>query len=650
MSSRRSGLHQLYEQELAFLQQEAFEFAQRHGERVSGLLIERHQCNDPHVERLIEACALLTARIRLRLNDGFGDIADAMLDVLQPNSLAPIPPMTIVQFLLEPGHGQVEGGVYVQRHVGAATRARVQGFPLRFRTCYDTRLFPIEVAEIELTPASSRSLGLDDLAGVEAALRIVLRSNDELPLAELGMRELRFFLDGDFAVTQPLYELFFRHGVGLATRRDAQSEAALLSPLPEHPLGIVPVGFAADETLLDDHDNSSSGYRILQEYFAYPDKFLFVTLTGLERAPIEGTDDTVELLVLLDHLPAELADRIRFKSDPSRPDKRAVLQLGCTPAVNLFRHPAEPIRLTHRTDEYAVIPEARARDLFEVHRIEEVRASVIGSGESRPYRPFYALRHGDASTDEVGFWHARRQSFADAGTDVFVTLVDRKFDPVRPEGVEVVHIVATCSNRDALRDAVFRGDTSDLQVEGQPEIAGAAVLRQPSASSRAAFQTPVDARGGAADDAPSSESRWRLISHLNLNHLSLAPGCLDSKGAEAQDRAGKAALEALRDILRLNDPLHSRSSAQQIEGVTGLRTVHVTRVIPGVGAVRGLRTEVDLDPTKFPGNSPFLFASILDRFFSLYCSLNSFTETAARLKTGEYLMQWQPRTGERTLI
>ena len=186
---------------------------------------------------------------------------------------------------------------------------------------------PLAVESIDIDAVSGPGQSLPETA--RSVLRIRLRSQGAVPLSELSIDSLRFFLNDEGGSLQTLYEMFVRDAVGLQVRWGSKATPVVLGPEQ-----IREVGFGRDEDLLEYPPESFVGYRLLQEYFAFPDKFLFVELAGLDRAPRPEEQDFLELAVLL----RRSAASIDVKFTPER------LQLGCTPAVNLFSHRADPVR------------------------------------------------------------------------------------------------------------------------------------------------------------------------------------------------------------------------------------------------------------------------------------------------------------------
>jgi type VI secretion system protein ImpG len=443
--------------------------------------------------------------------------------------------------------------------------------------------------------------------------------------SELRLQSLRFFLDAQPSTVHRLYELFLRNPQGMAVQAAPGRAPRWLGAD-----SIRPVGFAPDEGLLDYPPESFLGYRIVQEYFAYPDKFMFVELSGLDAAAIAGETEKLDVSILLSEGIGELDLRVR----PSD------LVLGCTPAVNVFPLTVEPIRVTHASIEYPVVADNRNPRSYEIYALKSATSVERGSGRVTRYEPIYTLRHG-ATGSSGAYWHAvRRASLRkdDSGTDVYVSLVDEKFNPLTPAS-EVLTVEALCTNRDLPSRLAFGDPKGDFSVQGQPGVGRVVCVRNPSEPVR----SPV-----------GKGSRWRLISHLAVNHLSLSDESSSSSPAAGRDPSVAPALDALREILKLYDFVDSPVTRQRIAGLIGLRTRRsVRRIGKGVNAgfARGTEAELLFDPDMYAGSSVFLFASVLESFLGLYASLNSFTQVVARVRLREgVLKRWPPRAGELRLL
>jgi type VI secretion system protein ImpG len=427
------------------------------------------------------------------------------------------------------------------------------------------------------------------------------------------MKELRFFLSGDLPTTNQLYELLFNHVTNVQIRLPQAPPGKSTLTLPG--TAIRPVGYEDHEGMLPFSPRSFPGFRLLSEYFAFPQKFLFFDLSGLEGMAGMPPQQDAELLIFLNRAAPPLESRVTADS----------FRLSCVPIVNLFTKLAEPIRLSRTKTEYLVVPDARRPHAMEVYSIDEVESIHPDTKEVLRYQPFYALTD-KTETGSGAFWHHQRRSSpspSDTGTDVYLIMVDSDFDPAVP-ATEVVSVRTTCTNRNLPAEIQRTGS-----VDWQFQLAGQSPVRR--------ITTPVDPT--PALRLPEGGDRWRLLSHLSLNHLSLAGG---PDGAAA-----------LREILRLYDYTASSSTSQQIDGLFSVRSSRgIAPIREGRtrGFCRGLDVEITFDDEKFPGTGFYLLASVLERFLGQYASINSFTRMIARSRQRDFWeKRWPPRTGNLTL-
>lgn len=600
-----------YNSELAYLRELGAEFAGRYPKVASRLLLDAEKCEDPHVERLLEGVAFLTARIRHKIDDEFPEVTDSLLSVLYPHYQRPLPSMTIVQLLLGRDQVKLPTGFTVERGSRVNTRP-VGGTPCRFRTAYPVELWPVEVESARLDP--DRVVFPGKPPGAVALLQLTLRTTGPSNFSELKLGKLRFYLDGSGPLPYDLYELLHNNVCQVLVRGDVGGQRIQTVALPAG--SVQPVGFERDEAMFDYPDRSFIGYRLLQEYFGLPEKFLFFDLTGLQALGGRGFGAAIDLLFFLNRSPR--GDLL------VQPDN---FRLGCTPAVNLFTKVAEPIALSQTQFQYRVVPDVHRPLATEVYSID--RVTSVGGYLDEPvvYEPFYSMRHARHEKPQPAYWIAARrpsQRKDDSGTEVDISFVDPNFNPRLPAS-ETVTIHATCTNRDLPSRLPFGGEQGDLELEAQGPVTRVRCLLKPTRSCR-----PPTGRG----------AQWRLISHLSLNHLSLAEN--------------EQGLDALREVLMVHDFADKAVTRQQIAGITAVSSRPVPlRTGRKIGSAVCLGTEVQLefDETHFVGGGAFLMASVLERFLGLYASINSFTRLVARTRQREgILKQWPPRAGERTLL
>jgi type VI secretion system protein ImpG len=619
-------LYRYYERELVFIRQLAQEFAKQYPAAANRLLLEQNRSTDPHVERLIEAFALLTARVHHKLDDEFPELTDALLSVLYPHYMAPIPSMAIVQFQLDPGRAQLPNGFKIDKHSRLHTQP-VGDLPCKFRTGYPVTLWPVELTASRLM-APPFPPGYNPPPRTAAVLRLQFECQAEMRFASLSLDKLRFYLAGDAQLMPSLYELLFNHVTHVVFRPiDRHVEKG---PEPT-PFALAPsaclsqVGFSLDEDLLPYPARSFPGYRLLTEFFAFPSKFQFIDLGGFQRACRGGYQRKLEVLLYLNRTLTNLEQTVDAQT----------FRLGCTPVINLFDQIAEPIPLTQTRHAYRIVPDVAHARGMEVYSVDEVTSTDPITSTTTEYQPFYSFQHGRDRENQQMFWYiSRRPSMVegDRGTEVDLNLVNLSFNPHVP--AEAVVIVRTkCTNRDLPSQLQQMGpEALYFELEAAAPLARIRCLRTPSMPLR----PPV--RRGA---------HWRLLSHLSLNHLSL------SDPTEGR--------EALQEILRLydfSDPQAGQQlsavTRQLIEGIIGLssrRVVGRTGSEISSGFARGIEVTLELDEQKYVGTGVFLFASVLERFLGLYASINSFTQLIAKTKQGEgYLKKWPPRAAEIQLL
>jgi type VI secretion system protein ImpG len=613
----RDELLRYYEDELSYMRQMGAEFAEKYPKVASRLRLETSkETEDPHVERLIEAFAFLAARVHLKLDDDFPEIAEALLGMVYPHLVRPIPSMAIIDFQVDVENGKLTTGLKVERGTMLYSRP-VGGVPCKFRTCYDTTLWPLSVAAAEWkTP----DLLKPPVRYPEAnhALRLEVRTTADAPLWVLGLDCLRLHLAGSNNVVHTLYELLCSKLIRIVVRDPSNPKLPAVT-LPVSALR--PVGFGEDEGMFPYHRRSFVGYRLLQELFTFPSKFLFVEISGLERVWAGGFRNTAEFVFLFSASVDE-DRRQRLEIGVSRD----TLRPGCVPIVNLFPQTAEPILLDQYKHEYQVIPDLRRPNAMEIFSVDEVSTIDSSTRQIITYQPFHSHRHQDYNARSECFWIANRRAsnrLNDDASDIYLSLVDRSMRTVAP-GKDTLTVRTTCTNRNLPAQLPFGNQAGDFELEGNAPVKRIVSLTEPTKPVR----PPM-----------AGMTLWHLISHLSLNYLSLVDN-------------GRSALQ---QILRLYNFTGTPSAERMIQGITGVTSSpHFARVISenGVAFARGTRVELELDEDQFVGSGVYLFASVMEQFLALYSSLNSFSQMVAKIRQrkGEVLREWPPRTGRKILL
>lgn len=599
-----------YNRELAAIRKLAGEFADAYPKVAARLRVTPDAVDDPYVERLLEGVAFLGARVVKRLDDELPELSDALLEMLSPQLLAPVPSMTTVRL-----HGPPEApeAVVVKRGLLLETEP-VRGEPVRFATCHDVTLWPIEIEAARLSGQPIAAPANPRAPGSQACLRLTLKTKTpDITFAQLGVDRLRFHLRGVGAQAALLMEL-----IGTATTGVALADSALdAAPTLLGPEAVSVGAYAEEEAALPWPRRAFAGHRLLTEYFAFPEKFHYLDITGLAARTLVQASDKLEVFFYLSRPAAELERVINAES----------FALGCTPAINLFPHRCEPVALDGTVSEFRAVPDARRPMALEIYSVEAVRESR-SDGSIREVMPFYRLGSDteDATVAEITFIATRDPANPPiTGTETMISLRDLAFDPTMPaDGVLTVE--ALCCNRDLPSMLPFGGGQPQLRmVEGGPPIKAIDCLSPPTPTLRPNLL---------------ERSAWKLISHLALNHLSIA--------------GGGSAAHALRELLRLHDLRDSAESRAALGALLAIDSKPGVARLPGgrAGAfVRGLEVTLTFDQQVWQSAGLFPMAQVLERFLAVQVSINAFSRVAAVLRGRPGVAARFPaRSGTRVLL
>jgi len=625
-----------YNRELQHVREMGAEFAREHPKIAGRLGLEGFECADPYVERLLEGFAFLAARVQLKLDAQYPVFTQHLLEMIYPHYLTPIPSMAVVQLHPDEAENLPPAGHDVARHTVLRS---LTGFGDRtaceYRTAHDVTLWPLQLAEARYfdTPAALAAAGLAAPAGrrVRAGLRLKFRTLSGVQAKMLALDSLPLFLAGADELPKLIYEQLLANGVGYTVRTVAQDGEFV----EEHheASALQAKGFSEEEALLPYGDRSFSGYRLLQEYFACPERFLFAEFTGLRSLLARARGHDFEIVVWLDRSVARLHNSIDAGN----------FRLFCTPVVNLFERRAERIHLQQGKTEYHVLGDRTRPMDFEVHSVLEVQGYGDRQEPEQSFLPFYAST-AQGSTRRT--WHGSPAAFytlrreprllssrqqergarsSYIGSETFIALVDGNDAPyattLRQLGLRLL-----CTNRDLPLHMPVGKSYTDFTLDTDAPVASIRCVAGPTRP-RAPTAT--------------GESAWRLISHLQLNYLSL----LDEEGGQ-----GAA---ALREMLGLYYDEFDAAARRQIEGIKRVAAQPVTRRVPVPGPItygRGLEITLTCADAAFEGSSAFLLASILQHFFARYVSLNSFTETVLRTLERNEVARWPATLGKRPIL
>lgn len=614
-----------YNRELQHVREMGAEFAAEYPKIAGRLGLEGFECADPYVERLLEGFAFLAARVQLKLDAQFPTFTQHLLDMVYPHYLAPVPSMAVVHLGPDLTQGTLAEGYVVPRD-STLRSVLVKGdqTACEYRTAHEVTLWPIEIAEVEYLSSTGAvvAIGVPDVSGVKAAIRLRLRTTAGLKFNQLALDRLPLFLRGSGELPMHVYEQLLANAVSVVVRPTVR-------PTPWHEVvnksKIRRVGFADHEALLPFGPQSFQGYRLLQEYFAFPSRFMFVEIGGLASAVRRCEENELELIILLNRSDNTLENALDVNH----------FDLFCTPAINLFPKRADRIHLSDKTFEYHILPDRTRPVDFEVYGVTSVVGIGAEADSDQEFLPFYAANDLTQHLNHRAYFalhrvprvlsSKQRQSGPRSsyiGSETNISLVDSAQAPYRSD-LKQLALEILCTNRDLpMTMPIGKGETDFTLPLGGP------------VKSVRCVAGPTKPQPPFAD----GEAAWRLISHLSLNYLSLGDSD-ESQGAAS-----------LRELLSLYTGFGDSFAQRQVEGIRSVRAEPIIRRVPGGGpaaVARGLEVTITLDEAAFEGTGEFLIGAVLEQFFTKYVSINAFTETVVKTLDRGEVMRWPTRIGRR---
>jgi type VI secretion system protein ImpG len=298
-----------------------------------------------------------------------------------PGFLAPVPSMVTVRFEPDLAEAGLAQGLEVPR--GSILRARPSSLPgattaCEFRTAHGVKLWPIELAEakyLAYPPELPRELQVNQK--IQAAVRLRLRATAGLNFDAIALDRLPVHFSGNPGVAARLHEAVLSSALGVlvlpATPKARWFHFAEAGSVRR-------LGYSDEEALLPPPVRSFRGYRLLREYFAFPSRYLFAEIGGLQKGLARSKESELDVLVLLGRSDTSLENVVDAAS----------FSLFCTPAVNLFPKRADRIHLTHRVSEHHVVPDRTRPMDFEVFGVTEVQRLRREPRREQRFQPLYA--------------------------------------------------------------------------------------------------------------------------------------------------------------------------------------------------------------------------------------------------------------------
>lgn len=630
------------ERELKLLYEDARDFAADHPGIVDRLGDLSRDKIDPGIARLLEGSAFMAARIQLKLKSEFSEFTIALLDQLVPNYLAPVPSCALVA--AEPAYDdpKLAGGMHFERgaYLDATFIERERRVQCRYRLTSDLTLYPLrlEAASYMASPAPLQSLGLETMPGTVSGLRLTImrptRADAEddagAPLAEVEADTLPVHLLGNPGDVNQVYELIFARRLRLSVRYlDGFGNPVFIPLAPDQ---IEQIGFDLDPLYPVDN-RSFSGFDLLRDFYVFPHKYAGFRIKGLRS--------------ILRRLPGTSFELV-FEFDQVRPKLAATLgrenfALHAVAVTNLFEHECSRVPVATTEHEHHIVPDRSRWMELEIHRVLDVGAHLVETGEKVPVYPLYVLPDGgERLTDTLHYsvrrlprrLTARERRGAGKnrylGSDMFISL----YEPAgraESQRVRELSVRALVSNRHLPDDLPVGTSGPDFLMTDDTSVP-LKVLAGPTK----VRESPVIAQRKSADGPPNGRTMWQLVNILALNHLGLT------------DRGAKKGAAGLRELLALFGNLSDAVTERQLRGIEAIETRPVVRRIAqpdGYNAARGLEITITFDETAFEGSGVMLLGAVLDRFLAEYSAINSFTQTVIKSVQRGVVMRWPARTG-----
>lgn len=558
-----------FQREMTYLRTAGAMFAKAHPNMARQLDIEGH--TDPHVERLIESFAFLTARIQQEIDQRMPEVARALLGILYPHLERPFPSCSIAEITPAP---KLTQGMVVPQHTDLFVPGDI---PCRFRTTHDMTLWPVAIQAVNVVTQADMLLACPGGGQPRGAFALKLTLHSPQP-DFAGMDHLTIHLNGEDIWHLWADALAYDHNY-IVVRNPTMGRVVRINE------GIIPDGW--DAPLIQAPAFSDAALTLAQDYAHFPKKFASWRLQNLRQAAACFADGgAVDIFI-------PLRDGRKIAQNKPAP---SVFRLGCVPMVNLFPKTSDPIRWDQKKVFYRVVPDQRRDRTTEVYSIEKMMGTREKSGDFE-LTPYFSVRHHDQDEDGV-YWLSKRQQANTRdlpGSDVYVSFVDLKFQFGEPPA-PVMYAHTLCTNRFLAEDVPPR---ATLQSEEALPASSIVCLYKPSAPAYA----PTD-----------GTALWQLISQLASHHLSFTQGA--------------NALSILRETMTLHGGGYAAQNG--LSAVTDIQTRSIVRRRPlerseaWRGFVEGLEVALTLDDSA---PTPLLPALLIRRLLKAHIPIQSFVET-----------------------
>ncbi|MDR2157827.1 MAG: type VI secretion system baseplate subunit TssF [Holosporaceae bacterium] len=580
-------LSEYYQYELSYLRSAGSDFARRFPKIARRLDLSHNESTDPHVERLIESVAFLTGKLQKQIDDQFPEIASALLNVLYEPLALPTPSCVMVKFDVDQSRAAKTPGMVVPKNTLLYT-ASLSGEVCSFMTSHDLQLWPIVIS-------SASIIQREHLPDYFARSTYYLKIGIQCSPAQSIPRKLRFYIHADALLRGKIFSAIFSTEESVISQKDKQYKSMTT---------IRPVGLEDDESLFPYPQTVHKGFRLLQEYFAFPDKFY-----GFDVDLTNDFDVTGESFLY-----------IPMSYDISMQISEKNFSLSSAPAVNLFPKVTEPLRLDNRQVEYCLTPDYRRYHSHEIYKIEKMVAIDAKNNEEIYVPEFFSCDYSPEDSNIGIFWKSRRKRsyLKDAvGEDVHISFIDMNFNPQYPAD-RIFYGYTLCANR---------GLAEQIPTSGELQIELSAPVKKIYCVDRPTAQKP---------SIKSGETLWKLISALSLNSISFSGD----------------GIKKIRSVLQVFADIFGSTLGGEVDAIVSVESFINTRRFDEQtwrGFVQGTDIEITFDDAVPNLGLPLSLA--LSKFLSSYASINTFTDVSVKnISKNGILKKWKQQFGMKNYL
>ena len=612
------GIEKYFEREYNFLQAAGEDFAKKHPTLGSRLRMSERERKDPFVERLYEGFAFLAGRIQERLDDEFPEIAGGILEILFPNLLKPFPSCSILQLksklgaiskpiLVKKGSEiQTTTGKYKVRYkvyAGVSDKSRLtekdEPAEFVFRTTQDVLVRPMKLEDVIV----------EDSPKGNTILKLKIQPDRNVDYDSLKMNNFHFYIQGAASIK---YELLFflTNFVSSVSIKELTDRNPSYTEIKNYRIEIPELYTddysVQDNSILPYSKQTFAGYKLLQEYFSFPEKFFFIQINGLEQYKSSGQSLPFEIKI-------DFNARIVKEKWPTLKN----IALHCTPIVNLFSRSTEEVVVNQRLPEYYIVPyidRRKSREIYSVDKISGISENKIEQYKYIPISSHDILETSDPDYNYKRFFSVFRRTQVSDMTEAYIRLFGPSME-ADDFPKETLSIQATLSN------GFLPASYLEVGVIKEP-------IDFPAGIEATNITIPTDVLEGP----DKSNYLWALIANLSISYTSLSD------------------VETLKSILNLYNwfKIHNHPNKKRIDGIKKIDKPKVISKIKNRSIIRGIEFHITIDPNEFEHGRGdiYLFGLILNKFLSQYVTINSFIQLKITESGTNKEYIWEPIIGK----